>query len=128
MIVIKFKRKGRSSIVPLKLRHFEYDDDDDSTKDTKEITKMMHQAIMDYNIKQSPEDTFENGTLCQLVSISSDYPSLHEKHISREPQIEHDLQEMMYTGTLYTVWVSDGAHEVESVRRSMSKSNVAYNA
>ena len=88
MIVIKFKYKGRSSIVPLKLGHFECDAEDNSTKNTKEITKMIHQAIMDYNITQSPEQSFEHGTSCQLVTISSNHPYLFKKHISGQPQIE----------------------------------------
>ena len=115
MIVIKFKCKGRSSIAFLKLVHSEHDDDDDSTKHTKEITKMIHQATMDYNITQSSDQSFEKGTSCQLVTVSSDHPCLHEKRIPEEPQIEQDPKETMYTVPLYTGWIHDGTHGVEGV-------------
>ena len=61
-----------------------------------------------------------------IVSVSSDGPYLHAKHVNGGTRIEYELEQLAYTGPLFASWVYDGAHELEGVRRSISSLNADY--
>ena len=98
VIVIKFKYKTKSIIVSLKLAHHEYDGDENRIKDTKAISKMIYDAIEEYQIVPEGDANLEDQRVCQLASISSDGPYLHAKYAPDKPQIEYDIQQLLYTG------------------------------
>ena len=116
--MIKFKYKGKSIIIPLKLCHYEYDDDQHRIKNTQAIANMIFKSIDNYDIVPVAEAELEDR-IFQIVSISSDGPYIHSKHVSGCPQIEHDLKQLLYTGPLFLGWLYDGAHELDLVRKSL---------
>ena len=82
--------------------------------------------MVDYDIVPDEQADIEQDRIHQLISISSDGVYLHTKHVSGEAQIEYDIKEAIYTGPLFSGWIYDGAHELEAVRRGLSKTNTSY--
>ena len=125
VIVGKVLHEDKSVILPLKLAKYEYDNKK-KVKNSQVIAEMIRDAMEEFQI--IPDEFAEVGgtaKLFQLVNVSSEGAYLHAQH-ENIPEIEFQMDQLLYLGPLYGGWSHDPAHQLELVRGAVLVQNGSY--
>ena len=92
------------------------------------VGKVLHEdkSVIEFQIV--PDEFAEVGgtaKLFQLVNVSSEGAYLHAQH-ENIPEIEFQMDQLLYLGPLYGGWSHDPAHQLELVRDNVLQQNGSY--
>ena len=83
-------------------------------RDTQAVVQIIHSTIQKCEIVPVEfADPEGDDRAFQLVTVSSDYPCLHQKDDNGGSAIVHDLKDALYLGPGRTGWIYDASHELK---------------